>query len=299
MTSVREGIRRLSKQGQALSCRVRIASVSAVSDGFTRVAVAGDELVDYRDALPADAFKLLLPADGGGDVEFPQRGEDGLPYWPPNARPPVFRAFTVRRFDRGGRRITFDVLRHDGFTRRWLDSASVGDTIGLAGMRREFHPGAGVDRHLLVGDASALPAVAAITESLPPHVPATVYLAVGHSSDRDLLRPRANVAVHWVAGGSPTGAGSPLERAVRDGERVGGRVQAWLAAEAGVMRGVRRLLLGELGVARTDLHSAAYWKSGLDGTRLDGVGLRHYQQEVAAGADPADPDTRDTVELNY
>ncbi|GAA4926359.1 siderophore-interacting protein [Streptomonospora halophila] len=299
MTSVREEIRRLSKQGQPFNCRVRVESVAAVSDGFTRVAVVGDELAGYRDALPADAFKLLLPPEGRGGVEFPERGGDGLPYWPPDARPPVFRAFTVRRFDPGSRRITFDVLRHDGFTRRWLDSAAVGDTIGLAGMRREFHAGTGVDHHLLIGDASALPAIAAITESLPPRVPASVYLAAGHASDRDLLRPRANVTVHWVAGGSPTGSGSPLERAVRDGGRTGGRVQAWLAAEAGVMREVRRLLLGELGVGRTDLHSAAYWKSGLDGTRLDGVGLRRYQQEVAAGADPADPDTRDTVELDY
>nr|WP_255430312.1 siderophore-interacting protein [Streptomonospora sp. PA3] len=164
-------------------------------------------------------------------------------------------------------------------------------------MRREFHPGTGVDRHLLIGDSSALPAIAAITESLPPHVPAAVYLAVGNGSDRDLLPRRGGVAVHWVEGASPSGSRSPLQRAVQDNETACGRTQVWLAAEAGVVRELRRLVLGGLGVARTDLHSAAYWKAGLDSTRLDDAGLRRYEREIAAGADPYDPATREAVEL--
>ncbi|KIH99116.1 hypothetical protein LP52_09365 [Streptomonospora alba] len=296
MASVREEIRRLSKQGRRLDCQVRIESMAAVSDGFTRVVVAGEELAAYRDERPADAFKLLLPAGGRGTPALPQRGEGGPASRPRETRPPVFRAFTVRHFDRLRCRITFDALRHEGFTRRWLRRASVGDTIGLAGMRCEFHQDAGADRHLLIGDSSALPAIAGIIESLS-EVPATVYVAAEHDSDMRLLPRREHVTVHRVVGGSPTGAGSLLEQAVRAGERPGGRIQAWLAAEAGVMRELRRFLLGELGVARTDLHSAAYWKSGLDSTRLDEAALRRYERVVADGADPADPDTRDDVEL--
>ncbi|RNI22246.1 hypothetical protein [Flexivirga caeni] len=48
---------------------------------------------------------------------------------------------------------------------------SHGDTIGLSGMRREFHAATGTDTRLLAGDDSAPPAVAVILETLPATVP--------------------------------------------------------------------------------------------------------------------------------
>ncbi|MBB4930622.1 NADPH-dependent ferric siderophore reductase [Lipingzhangella halophila] len=297
MTSIRSEIRRVSQQGQLLSCRVTVESVTAVSEGYLRVAVTSDELVAYRDVRPADAFKLLLPPQGQGSVDFPERGEDGIPYWPEGTRQPVLRAFTVRRFEPALLRVEFDVARHDGLTLRWLANAAAGDVIGLAGMRREFHAGTGVDHHVIIGDSSALPAVSAIVESLSPDVPASVYLAVDHDSDRALLPDRPHVTTFWVAGGSPVGHDSALERTVRRNWQGRGRTQVWLAAEASVMRSLRRLVLDEHGVSRDDLHSAAYWKTGLDSTQLDDVQLRRYQEELATGADAADPDLRDRVEL--
>ena len=88
-----------------------------------------------------------------------------------------------------------------------------------------------------------------------------------------------------------------LVAAVRQGERPNGRTQAWIAAEAGVVRELRRFVVGELGVARDVLHAAAYWKSGLDSTEGDAVLLERYREEVAAGADVSDPDVRERVEL--
>jgi hypothetical protein len=50
-------------------------------------------------------------------------------------------------------------------------------------------------------------------------------------------------------------------------------------------------------VAHEDLHSAAYWRAGVDSTALDTVRLRRYQDLVESGADATDPDVRDAVEL--
>ncbi|HVW41216.1 MAG TPA: hypothetical protein VHC18_07695 [Amycolatopsis sp.] len=63
------------------------------------------------------------------------------------------------------------------------------------------------------------------------------------------------------------------------------------------MRDLRRWALDELGVAREDLHAAAYWKAGLDSTAVDAVHLDRYGKEVERGADVSDPDTRERVEL--
>lgn len=299
MTAIRREIHRLTAATAPVSCPVTLTSVREASEGFLRVVVSGGGLADYRDPLPADAFKILLPPDGAGTVDFPQRGEDGLPYWPEGARQPALRAFTVRHFDPVGSRIEFDVFRHPGLAMSWLCSAQAGDVVGLGGMRRDFAAGTGVDEHLIAGDASALPAIAAIVESLAPTVPATVYLAAEHESDMSLLPRRAHVTVHRVGGGgSPAGRGSPLERAVRQHGERRGRVQAWLAAEAAVVREMRRVVLGELGVSRDDLQAAAYWRAGSDSTRVDAVNLQRYQREVDAGGDVTDPDVRERIDLH-
>lgn len=298
MPAIRHEIRRITQHSAPFSCPVTVQSVTPVSEGFVRVAVHGEGLTAYRAARPADAFKTFLPPTGQGTVHFPQRDADGLPSWPDASPQPALRAFTVRHFDAARRRIEFDVSIHDsGLAMNWVRRARAGDVVGIAGMRREFHAGDDIARHVIVGDASALPAVAAIVESLDPGVPAAVYLAAGHDSDKALVPRRDHVQVHWVRGASPIGADSALERAVREGERRGGRIQAWIAGEVGVVRALRRWAREELGVAHDDLHSAAYWKAGLDSTTVDAVHLGRYREHVAAGADTGDPDTREKVEL--
>ena len=298
LTSLRAEIRRLAREGApAFTCPVAVQSVREVSASYARVTVGGAGLAAYRDVLPADAFKLMLPPGGHGTVDFPARGEDGLPYWPEGTRQPVLRAFTVRHFDPARLLLEFDVLRHEGLASAWSRAAHPGDTIGLAGIRHEFHAAEGVTRHVLVGDASALPAVSAIIASLPAGTPAAVYVGVAEESDEALLPCRDDVEVHCVRGGSPTGPDSPLAAAVRAAERPGGRIQAWLAAEAGVVRNLRRWAVDDLGVARDDLHAAAYWKAGLNSTDADALHLARYGAEVERGADAADPDTRERVEL--
>ncbi|OHV28576.1 MULTISPECIES: siderophore-interacting protein [Pseudofrankia] len=299
MAGIRQEIRRITRDGSSrVACVVRVESVVALSPGFARVTVSGDGLDGYREVLPADAFKAMLPPDGLSSVGEPEWDVNGFPRWPSMSSPPVPRAFTVRRFDPAARRIEFDAMLHaGGVVRRWLDRARPGATFGLIGMRRDFYPGDGVTRHLIAADSSALPAVAAIVESLGPHVEATVYLAVDDEADAALVPARDDVRVEIVPGGSPAGTGSPLERAVRAGERPGGRVQAWLAAEAGVVRALRRWALADLAVSIDDLHATAYWKAGLDSDARDEADLVRYESELATGADPTDPGVRERVEL--
>jgi NADPH-dependent ferric siderophore reductase len=295
MTAIRSEIRRVTRHGSpAFNCTVAVESVTWLSTGFRRVAVSGDGLAAYGDVLPADAFKIMIP--DGGPVALPERGADKIPYWR-DGRQPLLRAFTVRHFDRTRNRVEFDAMVHDGgVAMTWLSTVQPGDVLGLGGMRHEFHAG-DVDRHLIVGDASALPAVAAIVESLEPGTPATVYLAADHDDDRALVPAKPGVTVHRVPGGSPTGAGSPLETAVREREQRDGKIQAWLAAEASVVRELRRFAVHDLAVGHDDLHAAAYWKAGVNSTDMDTVYLERYGREIAAGADVSDPDVREKVEL--
>lgn len=95
MTSIRREIRRITNEGpRPFGCPVTVVAVRELTPGFSRVTVEGAGLSDYREPRPADAFKLLLPPDGAGAVDFPERGADGLPYWPAGTQRPALRAFT-------------------------------------------------------------------------------------------------------------------------------------------------------------------------------------------------------------
>ncbi len=294
--SIRTEIRRITLGRPLINTRVQFEEVRQLSDSFLRVTVRGEGLAAYDDLRPADAFKLLLPPQGDRDFADAQLGEDGLLYGLEGRRP-VLRAFTVRGFDAGALRLTFDVLIHPGHTLSWLRDAMAGDPVGVAGMRVDFVQGEDIDQHVLIGDASALPAIATILDSLAPGTPATIALAVDHPSDRHLIRERRGAHISWVDGGSPAGQDSPLFEAVRGLARPEGRLQAWVCAETAVTRQVRAHLLDSWRIPRSDLHAAAYWRAGVDATSHDAETLLGYRELVAAGCDPAHPDTREEVEL--
>lgn len=194
--------------------------------------------------------------------------------------------------------MAFDLARHPrGYAMSWLSRVTPGDLVGLVGVRHDFHAGAGVDHHLVVADASALPAAADILASLDGSAPVTAYLQAGHPADRCLLPRLCNVDVNWVIAPPPQGAGSPLEQAVRGFRAPPGRTQAWLAAEAAVVRSLRQFARSEAAVATDDLHAVAYWRSGRSSSERDRDAVPAYQRAAAAGRDLTDPAVIQDIEL--
>ena len=90
---------------------------------------------------------------------------------------PVRRRYTIRRLDAAARLLTLDIVLHgDGPGERWVRSARSGDRIEGIGPRGKITTSPAADWHLFIGDESALPAVFAMTEALPPDRPATLVL---------------------------------------------------------------------------------------------------------------------------
>ncbi|WP_235497492.1 siderophore-interacting protein [Frankia sp. R43] len=283
MPSLREAIRSRSadRAGRLLDCSVEVESVAEVSPSFRRVTVVGAGLAAYTDPTPADAFRLFPPGAGDDD------GDDG---------PGLSRAFTVRSFDPGTRRLTFDVHSHGtGLVARWLDDLAGGDVAGIIGMRIEFVVGSQVggarpELTILAADVCGLPAVAAIVAALPPEQRAVVVISGAAPADRELLPDRPGDDVRWVPAGS-------LTDGVRALPRPRGGTLAWVAGEAGEVRAIRRVLLTDLGVARDDLRAAAYWKAGVTSDDVDAQAAQRYDDAVAAGRDVSDPDVLEDLAL--
>ncbi|GHS86166.1 hypothetical protein AGMMS50218_05560 [Actinomycetota bacterium] len=162
----------------------------------------------------------------------------------------------------------------------------------------DFVPPAHADRLLIAGDETAVPAVAAILERLPADVRGEVLLEVPVSGDALELRGPAGMTVRWLPrdgarhgellvpaveaacarllpGQAPvpeaeledvdieTGllweipvdaTGAPL--------RESAALYAWLAGEAGVIKTLRRHLVGACGVDRKAVAFMGYWREG-------------------------------------
>jgi NADPH-dependent ferric siderophore reductase len=211
-----------------------------------------------RTATGADALATWTTPDGTVDLEAARAA------LPPEHQPRM-RTYTVRAWDDLELTLTVDVVVHgaEGIAGPWAASAAPGDEIVVAGPGGGYSPDPTADHHLLVGDASALPAVAASLERLGDTASGVAILEVHDRAEEVALRVPDGIALHWVhAGDAAPGAG--LVEAVRAWPWPGGRVHGFVHGEAGSVRELRRYLRVERGVPKADLSISGYWRLGAD-----------------------------------
>ena len=215
---------------------LQVVRVDDLSPNFRSVTFAGDELADFTSASFDDHVKFILDAGGAA---------------------PVMRDYTPRRFDRAARELTLEFALHgDGPAADWAAAVRPGQSATIAGPRGSFIIPLDCDWHLLVGDETALPAIARRLEELPAGARAIVLGQVGDARDRRAFETVANVSLQWLAGADE------LIDAVRALALPAGEGYAWCAGEAGVMASLRRILVDEKGHDRHAIRAAAYWKQG-------------------------------------
>src|SRR5213592_3107604 len=110
----------------------------------------------------------------------------------------VKRRYTIRQGRPDTGELDLDVLLHgDGPGARWGATAEPGDIVEFQGPRGKLELRR-APAHLLVGDESALPAIAVICEALPGDEPAQAVIEVQDASDELPV----SGDVHWVHRGS-------------------------------------------------------------------------------------------------
>jgi len=76
--------------------------------------------------------------------------------------------------------------------------ARPGDEIALLGPGGGYAPNIAADWHLLVGDASALPAIAVALQRIPAERAAHVFIEVDSADEQQPLPIDADTHIHWV-----------------------------------------------------------------------------------------------------
>ena len=149
-----------------------------------------------------------------------QPGQDVMLLVAADGNRPVRRRYTIRALDQARQLLTIDVVLHgDGPGERWVRAARPGDRIEGIAPRGKITASPSADWHLFIGDESALPAIFAMTESLPGDSVATLIIEIPGPDDEQELS----------AAPGPGSAGctaSARPRASRRAGRRGGRGRA-------------------------------------------------------------------------
>lgn len=298
---------------------IEAVSVERISPSFVRVAFGGDGLADIGVDGPwlDQRIKLILPDGEGPLPSFDLVDENWYQTWSalPARERGHMRTYTVRDVHGYGvdTRLVVDFVVHDdghaGPGAGWALRARPGDRLVTLAPRRgvpfggiEFVPG-DASSLLLVGDETAVPAVAGILAGLGCDAVGAAYLEVPEVGDvQDLVAP-PGVEVCWLPRGhAEVGArlvpavrsyvGLPPARALDEtvtvdadlwetpgwsssGEPVDPAAQpvvlghelegvfAWIAGESQMVTRLRRALVKELGVDRRQVAFMGYWRRGV------------------------------------
>lgn len=220
--------------------KVAVQSVTQITPRLRRIVATG-ELEQWDQSKPGAHFKVFVPEEGSEEL--------------------AMRTYTVRRFEPGS--LTIDFADHsNGPATAWAKAAAAGDEFQISGMARSgFKPDPESEWCIFVADHAALPAVAAILESLPAGLRALVIVELQDPQDALQLESDAELEIRWL-----TEAGAPCEQlvaAARELTLPEGGGEIWVGCEAGQMRQIRAHMLRELALNPRALHTRAYWKQNV------------------------------------
>ncbi|MDO7899589.1 siderophore-interacting protein [Pseudomonas citrulli] len=233
--------------------RLQVLRVVDLTPRMRRITVGGPELAGFVSLGTDDHVKLLFPqnAEEQAALENFSPGADKGPM-------PEMRDYTPRRYDLDTLELDIDFVLHgDGPASTWAAQAAPGQYLDIAGPRGSMIVPDIFDSYLLVGDETALPAIARRLEGLAPNRRALVVVEVENGAEQQVLQSPAQVHVIWVL---REGRHDSLLTTVRQLQVPGGKLYAWVATEAKVARQIRKVLLEEKGLDQDFVKAVGYWK---------------------------------------
>jgi NADPH-dependent ferric siderophore reductase len=218
-----------------------VVAAEHLSPNLRQITLTAPELEGFAYAPGQDVMLLVAAQDGR----------------------PVRRRYTIRSLDRAGLRLTVHVVLHgDGPGERWVRAASPGDRIEGIGPRGKITTSPSADWHVFIGDESAMPAILAMTESLPGDADATLVIEIPDPADEQELLAPARTRLSWLHRlGGPVGDPAMLTAEAAAVELPPGEGRAYLLGEAKVVLALRKIL-ADRGMREDQIAAKAYWGRG-------------------------------------
>jgi NADPH-dependent ferric siderophore reductase len=235
-----------------------------LSPHMVRIVAGGPGFADYVNNDFVDRYvKIVFPQPG---VDYPEP----LDLWAiretmPREQWPYTRTYTVRWVDTAAGELAIDFVVHgdEGLAGPWAAKAEPGDSLIFTGPGGAYNPDPAADWYLLAGDEAALPAMAAVIESLPEQARGLAFIEVDSDDDVQEIAAPAGLELVWLQrGGVPAGESSQLVDAMRNAAWPEGRVNVFAHGERGYMKDLRDVLFRERALERSQVSLSGYWAKG-------------------------------------
>ncbi|MGW7198106.1 siderophore-interacting protein [Streptomyces chryseus] len=256
-----------------------VVRTERITPHMVRVVLGGEGLAGFAaDEFTDHYIKVLFPPAG---VTYPEpfdlariREEFPAGQWP------VTRTYTVRAWDAVQRELTVDFVVHGdaGLAGPWAARVRPGERVRFLGPGGGYAPDPAAGWHLLVGDESALPAIAAALERMPQGAVVHAFVEVAGPEEEQKIVTPDGVAVTWLHRGDRP-VGEALIAAVRGLDFPAGDVHAFVHGEAGFVKDLRRHLRVDRQIARERLSVSGYWRLGQDDDAWRAV-KREWNEQV-------------------
>lgn len=246
--------------------KVTVSHVQDLSPTLRRIVFTGDSLKDFVSASFDDHIKMFFHADPTFPVVLPELTERGL-IFPEVESKPIARDYTPRYFNTDKGELTIDFVLHEtGYATTWAKQAKVGQELGIGGPRGSMVQPLAFEHYVLIGDDTAIPAIARRLEELPTHAHALVWIEVESEQDRVDLHSAADVQVHWLyRQGQQAGQLTLFLEALAAHQFSDHDFHTWIAAETHVARQLRKEMLEKYGAQKQWTKASGYWKKGSPG----------------------------------
>ena len=232
--------------------RVEVLRVVDITPRMRRITLGGPELAGFISLGSDDHIKLLFPQNAAEQAaldspDFNLRGDGPQP---------AMRDYTPRRYDLDIGELDIDFVLHgDGPASTWAEQAKVGQHLHIGGPRGSMIVPDIFDSYLLIGDETAIPAIARRLDELPAGRKVLAVIEIANAAEQQPLASAAEVEVIWVVRGQ-----DDLLETVQNLTLPGGSLYSFVATESKLSRQVRRVLLDTHNVNEAFLKAVGYWQ---------------------------------------
>ncbi|KAF2407862.1 siderophore-interacting protein [Pseudomonas antarctica] len=233
--------------------RLDVLRVVDITPRMRRITLGGPELAGFISLGSDDHIKLLFPQNAAEQAALESPGFSIKGDGPQ----PAMRDYTPRRFDLSIGELDIDFVLHgDGPASTWAAQAKVGQHLHIGGPRGSMIVPDIFDSYLLIGDETAIPAIARRLEELPAGRKVLAVIEIANVSEQQQLKSAADVDVIWVVRGQ-----DDLPDTVRNLTLPSGSLYSFVATETQLSRQVRRVLLDTHKVNEEFLKAVGYWRA--------------------------------------
>ena len=233
----------------------RVSAAKALSRHMVRLTFEVPFAEELADQIPGSYLKVIAPQIG----DQKPRDINALNF------KPHMRTYTIRKVRPADSTIDIDFVVHgdQGIAGPWAAQAKVGDVVYLSRPGAlKFETGA-MKAYRFAADMAALPAVAAIVETLDHDARGDAFFEILSDEDRQEISAPPALNIHWIVKEDCAAPSSELIHAIKETPWPDGDVGIFFAGEFATARELRTYYKDREVASKSATYISSYWKIGL------------------------------------